>query len=380
MSVDPAVLEPPSAPSLSRRAEVDRRHRVVAGWLTARGFGAALFFDPDWFCWLSAGGQLSWFPHGRRDGPVLLLTPTQRCVIASGDETSRLFDEELSDLGFQLKELPIGQPPRQFAGEIAGTQPMVCDQFFLGGVEAAGELARLRRAITRFDLPRLRGLALVLAHAVEATLRTFERGQSEREIAAHLAHRLLHHDMEPVAIEIFADDRSSLYPRNRPSEQPVHERCTILATATATGLSVTTSRTMSFGTPSPELRRDYQMSSLICGTLLYFSQLGESADSVLRKGLRIYEKLGEEFEWRGTPQGWLGGSAQPGTILSLGNDLELEEGMTLCWRPTVRGVVSADGVLVDRAGGELLTFFDRWPTVGVQVKDVTILRPDILVR
>ena len=102
-----------------------------------------------------------------------------------------------------------------------------------------------------------------LAPGVEAWL---ERGASPQAVTAaltsnlpaqprnpagHIAHRLLRHGAEPVALSVAADDRGRTYRRPGFTSAPVTRTCTFQATAARGGVHVTASRTVSkTGIPS----------------------------------------------------------------------------------------------------------------------------------
>jgi len=51
--------------------------------------------------------------------------------------------------------------------------------------------------LTALECERLRKLGAIAAHAVEATARNFEPGETEADIAGHLANRLIKHEVHP---------------------------------------------------------------------------------------------------------------------------------------------------------------------------------------
>ena len=47
----------------------------------------------------------------------------------------------------------------------------------------------------------------IVSHALEASCRTMAKGDSEREVASQLSHRLLHRGAAPVLLSVAADGR-----------------------------------------------------------------------------------------------------------------------------------------------------------------------------
>ncbi|HEY1068102.1 MAG TPA: hypothetical protein VGE52_18405, partial [Pirellulales bacterium] len=50
------------------------------------------------------------------------------------------------------------------------------------------------------------------------------------------------------------------------------------------------------------------------------------------------------------------------------------------WRPTVGSAQSADTILVDSLGYEIITNVRRWPMIQIEVSGHRVERPDVLVR
>ena len=69
---------------------------------------------------------------------------------------------------------------------------------------AVDEIQDFRRQLADAELVTLRQLGRNLAHAVEATARTFDHRETEAEVAGQVAHRLLRHGIAPVRIQVIA--------------------------------------------------------------------------------------------------------------------------------------------------------------------------------
>ncbi|MFO0949022.1 MAG: M24 family metallopeptidase [Planctomycetota bacterium] len=361
-----------------RRAEVENRQEIIAQWLRQEQQEAVFLFDPDNIAWFSAGGDLgSQTGLGSPPG-FLFVTPRQRCLISSNEHTDRIFERELDGLGFQSKQFSWTRPVEEIIGDLRGGRAIFSDQPGRGLVDRSATLATLRRKLTAFDQARYRTLAAHVSHAVEATCRSIRLGELEWEVAAHLAHRLLHHGIEPVDIHILST--TNPHPRPRMSPNAVDKGCSILVTGRTHGLYFTTARTMSFGPPDKTQADAHRIATLVAGTFLRFSLPGESIGEVFRKGMRIYQKFGAEFAWMDSPQGSLTGYSRSfGSFLPTSEE-HLEPGMTVCWHPLVNGSVSADALIVGEGESDPLLYCEDWPTVGVDIQGVVVPRPDILIR
>jgi Xaa-Pro dipeptidase len=234
--------------------------------------------------------------------------------------------------------------------------------------------------LTDYDAVRLRQLAGQVSHAVEATCRQVEPGNTECEILGHLAHRLLRHDIEPLTVHVFADNRAQDFACPRPRILRVENSCTILVTARSRGLHVTTSRTICFKKVPEEFRERYRVAAIASATLLRFSQADESASNLIQRAKRMYQKHGFEFCWRDAALGGHAGYVYRCFPMTPHTKGKLKANTAIAWAPQVNGVTNADTVLVKQDQQEILSYHEDWPVIGVSIRDQTIDRPDILVR
>lgn len=363
-----------------RQAEVNLRQKLVGLWLTQNKLDAVILTDPDAIAWFTAGGRCH--PSITHDwaNPALFITPTSRCLVCSADQSERMFREELDNLGFQVKPVPWTQPVRDLLVELCDGRKVACDVPFEPTVCHGKQLGQLRMVLTDYDVVRLRQLAAQVSHAVEATCRQLQPGDTECEIHGHLSHRLLRHDIHPVAVHIFADERADVLAAPRPRTECVRSYCTVLVTAKSRGLHVTTSRTVSFGKASKDLQDRFRIATIAAGTLLRFSQAGERACNVIGRALRVFQKNGHEFCWRNAALGSHAGYVYRCFPMTPSTQGHLRAQTAISWMPQVAGVVSAETVLVRQEGPEVLHSFEDWPIIGVSLREMTIDRPDILVR
>ena len=99
---------------------------------------------------------------------LLFINRTSRAVIADNVQSSRVFEEELAGLGFQLKERPWYEDPYQVIAELCHNKKAATD---LGGnrllARAAGGGCPARPAalsLTLVERQRLRELGRTLSH------------------------------------------------------------------------------------------------------------------------------------------------------------------------------------------------------------------------
>ena len=370
--------------SSDRRADIEAKQARVAELLREHEREGMLLLEPENVSWLTSGAT----PRGHLDAeslPTLYCTAESRWLICSNVDSQRLFDEELDGLGFQLKEWPWHWGRDQFFADLCPGRKIACD--VLPGSEIDGDfhvvadqLAKDRRALTAYEQACLLTLGQVVAHAVEATCRTLQQLDTEREVAGQLAHRLMHRGVQPVEISVAADGRSRGYRRFGFTGTPIERFAVVTATGRKYGLHVTTSRTVCFGEPPDDLKQE--QSAVVRVTSGYLAATWPDAvpREILLAGRRIYLLSGFEHEWHLAPQGHLTGRNAVELMLRPTTQTLLEPGWPIVWTATAGAAVSCDTYLVSERGPRAVTPAEVWPLKRVRIQGTECTRPDILVR
>jgi Xaa-Pro aminopeptidase len=337
----------------------------------------------DSVAWFTSGGDLGQDLSSGLSSILLFINPGSRAVIADNVQSSRVFEEELAGLGFQLKERPWYDDPFQVVAELCHNKRVATD---LGGTACSqgrreGDALRgLRRRLTGLERQRLRELGRTLTVAVEATCRNFDRGEREADVAGHLAHRLLREGVVPVDLRVASDDRLARFRQPTFKASPILKRATIAVTGRRHGLCTSVTRTVSFGPVDREYRANHALATMVDATCIFFSRPDEPVAEVFRRARRIYEKFDHPHEWTLDYQGSLIGYSPREVLLRPECNLVLEPHMALAWSPSVGAARTEDTVVIDSRGYEVVTAPQNWPQIDVAVKGFIIPRPGVLER
>lgn len=363
---------------LERVDDVADRQRLLANLLREKGVDGLLLSRPENFAWLTGGADAT------RVGTVetaarLFVTAEARLLVTNNVDSQYLFDRELPGLGFQLKERPWYEPPDQLALDLCRGRSVASDDGFGKTLDLSAELAAFRLPLAEREKNALRLLGREVAHAVEATARTCRVGDTEAEVAAELAHRLVKRQVVPVRMQVCADGRFRRYPHYPYGSEQVGTSCVIAAVGRRNGLHVACSRAVLFA-EDPAFRESLHKATLMQTTGLYFSRAGAPLSDVWAKVRRIYEKFGVTDEWQLADQGEVTGYALSEARVVPTSEFVLAAGMPVHWHPAVGPALTGDTVLVREGTPELLTPSDDWPQITVTVKGEAITRPDALLR
>jgi Xaa-Pro aminopeptidase len=380
--VDPAAdhLDPELA---KRRADVDEKHRRVGEFLERAGYEAVIFRRAEWISWFTAGGDLHEHLTGETGSIALFVNRHARAVVADNVQTPRIFEEELAGLGFHLKERPWHEPIEPVVAALTRGKKVATDSSWpaLGLPDESDRLRPLRLTLTKLERQRLRELGRTLALAVEATCRNFDPGETEADVAGHLAHRLLRESVVPVGLSIAGDDRLLRHRQPGFKAAPIRRRAVITATGRRQGLHASLTRIVSFGTVEEMFRRTHGLATMVDATYIYFSRPDEPVTEVFRRARRILEKNNRPHEWSLDYQGFITGYSPREYPLRPDSAWKLHPDMALCWSPSVGPSRSGDTIVLDARGGyEVVTEAQHWPKIEILVKGYNLPRPGILER
>jgi Xaa-Pro aminopeptidase len=384
-TAEKVILSSASNPDVSidagsdRRADIEAKQSWVANLLRQVGCEWLLVLEPENFAWLTSGGAARGVADGH-DLPLLFFNAEQRWVLSGNFDSQRLFDEELDSLGFQLKEWPWHWGRDQLLADLCQKRRVACDRPF-GECKVVGDqLRKQRRTLTAYEQACFRALGHIISHALEATCRGMATGETEREIAGQLGHRILHRGAFPVVINVAADDRGRNYRLCGYTSASITNHCLVGLTARKYGLCATASRSVSFGPLSDSLRKEYEAACRVSATYAASTWPDAVPAEILNSGRRIYQHTGFEHEWRQCPQGHVTGRGCVELALTPKTTELLQGEWGVTWRASIGGAASCDTYLVNEKGPELITSPQVWPLRRIRFQGVEFLRPYPLER
>ena len=381
------LLEPPQFQSsgelpaidLERASDIERKHEQVSAFLKANRFSALLLQRPSNLAWFTSGAD---FTRSGSSETVasLFLMPEARVVLTNNVDSSQFFEGTLAGLGFQRKERPWHESASVLVDDLCRGRTLASDSGFGRTFNVADKMIQLRQPLNPLECERLRELGLHVAHAVEATARQFEHGETEAEIAGQLVHRLLRYKVIPERWQVCADGNSQRFRHWTPSTDCVERYCTLTAVGRRDGLYAAATRTVCFGEIPQELGSAFQLALMTQSTGMHFSQAGWTIAEMWKRVARIYEKFGHAEEWEFADQAEVLGYEPCEVRVTPSSDYTLQVGTAMFWHPSVGPAMVGDTMLIGPNGLEMLTPTEQWPMSKVDVKRKAILRPDILQR
>ncbi|MBX3400072.1 MAG: M24 family metallopeptidase [Gemmataceae bacterium] len=362
-----------------RRADIDAKQIKVAQLLEEMECEGVVLLMPAHVAWFTGGMNVrGLIADGERPG--IYTNGRQRWLLASNIDAPRLFDEELDGLGFQLKEWQWSIGRAVLLGELVAGKRFATDRPFPNMPLVNDRLRLELRPLTDYEQSLYHGLGRAVVHAVEATARSLERGESEREIAGHLAHRLYRHGVEATAISIAADERARRFRRAGFTETPVETTCYLQATGCRDGLYVTVGRTVCFGPPNDKLRQEFDLAAKMAAIFRAMSVPGETVGSATEAARKLVIDTPHEYEWRFSQPGYGAGRFPVEELRKAGQDEKFALGWPLVWQTKIGQAAIVDTVIVDQYSSMPATPPEVWPFKRVKLREQYIDVPDILMR
>jgi len=387
MSVTAELQPTPTASALEinlttpndRRSDLEGKQALIAQLLKDIGCDGLLVLAPENFGWLTAGGAA----RGVIDNdamPALFFMPEGRWVLCSNVDTQRLFDEEVDGMGFQLKEWNWHQGRAGLLADVCQGRKVASDLPW-GDCEVVGpRLLAARLRMTSYESACYRALGLIVSHALEATGRTITVGESEREVAVQLAHRLIHRGATPTMITVAADGRSRAYRQGSFTATSIRSYAVLTVAARKYGLCARASRSICFGQPDPLFRKEHDAACKVSATYVASSWPDAAPRQILASGQRIYQLTGAEYDWYQCPQGQVTGRSPVEIELTPDHEGLLQANWAIAWHASVGAAVSCDTFLIADDGPRAMTAAENWPLKRIKIQGAEFVRPDLLIR
>jgi hypothetical protein len=183
-----------------------------------------------------------------------------------------------------------------------------------------------------------------------------------------------------LLISVAGDGRGRTYRQTGFTSLPITHSAVLTVAARKYGLCARASRTISFGQPDANFRRDHDCACKISATYIAGSWPDSVPRQVLLTGQRIFQLTGVEHEFFLAPQGHLTGHAPVELNMSLNDEHVLQAGWAITWCVAVGAGVSCDTFLISEEGPRAITAAENWPLKRIRIQGAEFVRPDVLIR
>lgn len=362
-------------------SEIHEKERRARELMAREGFDALVLATTANFAWLTCGGSSYVGVAAETGAAVVVLTRSGKYVVCDNIEAPRIAQEETAGQGFDVVSFDWHEGGRDAIIEkIAGGGAIGADIALPGSRDAGANIDRLRWSLTAEEVDRYRELGRDVGECLAEACRETQRGMTEHEIAGMLNGKLYARGMAPVVTLIAADERIERYRHPLPTDKRAERRAMLVTGARKWGLVVSTTRLVSFGDISADLRRRHDAVVRIDAGLIARTTPGANVGEVFRRAVADYEALGFPDEWRlhhqGGPTGYKGREFRAGPA----TDSVVLDNQAFAWNPSITGTKSEDTIIAAPRGPVVVSEMEDWPTVDVEVDGMRLRRPDILIK
>jgi len=360
--------------------EIKEKEKRVRAFLQSKGLKALLLKRQANFSWMTAGGLNLVGIATEMGATSLLVTENSKFVISNNIEAPRMMDEEgLGKQGFVIKTFPWHEDQEgSVIRELVGESPFGSDVPFQNATVVTEDVARLRYSLTPEERERYRWLGEKVSLALEKTLMKTKKGEKESEVVGRLCSEIWKDRIDPITLMGAADDRVANFRHPIPTEKKIKKYLMVSICARKWGLIVSLTRFVYFGRLPKELRKKYEANVFIDCTFMTHTRPGVPVKEVFQKGIDAYQEKGYPDEWKLHHQG--------GSIGYTGRDYRahlkspdiVQENQAFTWNPSITDTKSEDTILATSKGLEMITRPIRYPTLSLEVENISFIRPAIL--
>ncbi len=363
-----------------RAEEVAEKHKRVRAFLQTHGLDGLLLTRRDNFAWFTGGGD-NHIPSSQEAGVATLwITHDRTVLLTSNIEAARVMEEELSGVIDACETWGWYEDADAFIRQRIAGQRTVSDTGIAGTENRADAIKQLRYVLTENEQRHLARLGRVFGEALEWAARSVRVGDTEHEIGARLAQRLLAVGVEPTVNLVAVDERIFRYRHPIPTAKRLERYAMLVGCARSGGLIVAATRLVHFGPVPQDVAERYAALLKVEAALHAETKIGRSAADVLNKAIAAYERVGFKDEWKDHHQGGAIGYDNREWVATPHETEMIRENQAFAWNPSIRGTKVEDTTLLTADGLKFLTATDDWPSTAVSIGDTRVARPAILVR
>ncbi len=363
------------------KRELKAKLERVRTLITASKAQAAMIGLQSNFAWLTCGGESHVALVKREASGRLLVTEDETYLLANSIEAPRLKTETLGPLRPKIVEFPWhdGKAGAAALKEIVDSKKVVSDIGDWGARDRSEKFIPLRASFLPEEADRYRELGRDAEIAVNAAAHAIEPGQTEFEIANHIAAAAWSLNITPVVLLVAVDERIRRFRHPIPTEKELENHAMLVLSGRRNGQIVALTRIVHFGKPSPNLRKKHRAVCQVDAAFQLSTIPGKTIKSAFDAGIEVYKERRFEKEWNLHHQGGPCGYEGRDFIVSPATKGKIAENQPFAWNPSITGTKSEDTILATPDGPEIITAAQKWPMLKVNHGDKEIRRPDILV-
>lgn len=351
-------------------------------YLRNKNYDGILLRKRNNFSWVTGGSHnfiLRSEPEGVAD---IVVMQNKVWLVTSKMEERRMLEEECIDLPFDFDVLSDDwyNGTDAIISSLGKDKKMVSDTPYGVWQVVSDDLIEMRSCLSGEEIDRYRWLCQTAARAVETTCKEIQPGQTEHEIAAQLAGKVIAHGIQIQVLLVATDDRIYNYRHPIPTDKRVENYAMLVFGGERGGLVANVTRLVHFGPLPEDLKANKEKLARIDTVMNANTKPGTKSGDIIQAAIKEYEKAGFPEDWKKLHQGGLTGYESREYFATPDSEYVIQQNQAFTWNPSLPGIKSEDTILARRNRVELLTNTGEWEYIGVGYEGLSWNRPDILVK
>lgn len=368
--------------------EIKQKLELLNNFLDENNLDGMLFTQVRNVNWITGGLVNTQIVLNKDAGAasLLVMKSGKKYLICNGSESPRMMNEDLMDLGYELREYNWfeANPQKDVRGDIikavAGDGTIGSDTPFPGTVPAADEFEPLRYSLLPAEIKRYKWLGREVTEAVADVCEIIEPGMNEYEIEALTAASLKSRGILPTVLLIGVDRRIYNYRHALPSGAVLENYAMINVVAEKWGMPIAVTRFVHFGNPPDELMNKLKKTAVINAKYQRATVPGKDLAELFEEVKKWYADAGFEDEWKKHHQGGAIGYDDREYVIYPEIKQNVMDNQAFAWNPTITGAKVEETIIASKNGFDVITKSKNWPMIIVELDNKKYPQPGILIR
>lgn len=341
--------------------EIDIKHARICKLLKSNKLDGLLLSRQSNFKWFCCGNLNDVIKNEDISLVYLFVSSTKRYLIATNSDASRVMEEELEGLGFELilynwYDSTYNDVLKKLDVKNAGADFMCNNLKYMHT-----EISEIRAMLTEPEIKRYEKMCLEYRSILTDYCKCLKPNQTEKEVAAGLIAECAEKNIRLNVLMVGSDERISLYRHPCATDKKIKKYVLIATVAEREGICANVSRSIHFGSAPAGLLKKQDAVNQVRVIYQSFSVPGNTLGELIEIGKKAYADMGYPGEWQNHLQGGISGYA-PLEFMALENsNIIINTNNVLSWNPTVRGAKSEDPILITSDGPAQFTIDINWP-------------------
>jgi antitoxin VapB len=361
--------------------EINFKKQQLTDFMAERNLAGVLLSRHENVAWATAGqvDMRVGIPAATGSAAVFVRRDGSGFYITTNNEAPRMHEEEFGGLPFEPVVMPWQEGDSIKAAHRLAVKGALGADTHEEDCEVI-DLAGLRSQLQPTEIDRYRSLGAMTSRIVEDVVLHLEPGETEEEISAITASRLIEKSILPSVLLMAVDDRILKYKHALPRGRRLQRFGMVNLCARKWGLVISMTRFVHFGPMPQKLADGFEAAAKVNAALLHATRAGATAQ-------QLYEAAKDAYAAAGFPgaedlhhQGGATGYGEREWIATPSGAQIILDRQAFAWNPSCEGGKVEDTVVLVDGAIKPLTETTEFPSVVTVVGGQSYRSSGVLLR